>query len=74
MAQPSRNGFKPQRVPFLADLLDPLLASSSPEDLEFMLTQLDGRHTAILQEMEVVRRLGDDLPGGSCANMLLQQG
>ena len=55
-----------QHVPFLPDLLDPVLASGSIEDLHGMLAQLDSRHNAILLELDTARRLKDDIPGEQC--------
>ena len=64
VAQPSRGAAKLQRVPFLPDLLDPVLASSSVEELHGLLAQLDLRHAEVLAELDTARRLTEDLPGG----------
>lgn len=64
-AQPGKGAARMQRVPFVPDLFEPALKSSSVEELEGMLAQLNARGQELAGEMEVARRLEEDIPGGS---------
>lgn len=52
-----------QRVPFVPDLLDLVLPTSSVEELEIMLQQLSARESDIQIEMQIAKRLQEDIPG-----------
>ena len=53
-----------QRVPFLPDLLEGVLAAATAEELQGLLDQLEARRLEVLSEREVAKRLEEDIPGG----------
>lgn len=64
-AQPPKATTKMQRVPFVPDLLDLVLPTSSVEELEIMLQQLSARESDIQIEMQIAKRLQEDIPDHS---------
>ncbi|KAK9813574.1 hypothetical protein WJX73_008121 [Symbiochloris irregularis] len=61
-AQVGKGAARMQRVPFLPDLFDSALAISSIEELEGLHAQLEAREKEIAAEMDVARRLEEDIP------------
>lgn len=61
--QAGRGAARLQRVPFIPELLDSTLGSSTIEELHGLLAQLEAREAQLPGELDVAQRLAQDIPG-----------